>query len=374
MLKKSKNILLRIIFFAFALLSLVSCERQKDRIRRANEEIMTASAKYEESQTTEIATDATYVIEETEESVETEEIEETEETIERVEITFDSEKAKEEREKRRRNLESKADQDGITDMKISMDMSFPFATYSVINDGSATLYMVGKNVPNYKGIIVTVNAGHGTKNGSRYKTYSHPDFSPKVAGGSTAVGEVYSYAVSEGTTFIGGIKEADANLMIALLLKEKLLNDGYSVLMIREDNECRLDNIARTVLANEYSDAHVSIHFDTTAINKGVFYVKPINVESYLNMEPLKSNYENIIKLGQSILDGYRSIGVKIWKESGMLEGDLTQLSYSIIPSVDIELGDRASEFTEEIINKLVDGLKLGIDIFFTSNSETQSE
>ena len=63
---------------------------------------------------------------------------------------------------------------------------------------------------------------------------------------------------------------------------------------------------------------------------------------------------------------------MKIWKSSGTLDGDLTLFSYSVVPCVNIELGDRATVFTEEKINKLVDGLKLGIDMFF--NDESQSE
>ena len=47
------------------------------------------------------------------------------------------------------------------------------------------------------------------------------------------------------------------------------------------------------------------------------------------------------------------------------MEMDLTQTSYSTIPSVDIELGDKASSHSAETLEKLADGLVSGVDRFF---------
>ena len=249
--------------------------------------------------------------------------------------------------------------------EIRFDMTLPYATYSVINDGVAKLYKVDKNVAGYKNKTIAVNAGHGTKGGASFKTFSHPDFTPKLTGGTTDVGAVLSTAISNGTTLLDGTTEADANLYIAIRLKDKLLSSGYNVLMLREDDNARFDNIARTVLANKFADAHISIHFDSTSSDKGVFFITPYNDETYLSMEPLKSNVDNIRKLGKSIINAYRELGVKIWKDKGELQGDLTQISYSTNASVDVELGDKATTFTEEKINLFVDGIRIGIDNYF---------
>lgn len=375
MKKNVKNIILRLLLILMVSSTLLSCEREIDRIRKANDDRPIMSARSNENETLETTveieteTEIETIIESATES-ETTGIEET--TADKEIYAFDLESAKARREERRRKIENEGDPNSIEEIEIRMDDTFLYATYSVIYEGSAKLYKVGKNVPNYKGKTIAINAGHGTKNGELYKTFSHPDFSPKVAGGTTTEGNVLSFAISEGTRFLDGGREDEANLMIAILLKDKLLKDGYSVLMIREDNNSSLDNIARCVIANEYSDAHVAIHFDSTTNDKGIFYVIPKNYGNYLNMEPLKSNYDNIIKLGQSIIEAYRSLEMKIWKSSGTLDGDLTLFSYSVVPCVNIELGDRATVFTEEKINKLVDGLKLGIDMFF--NDESQSE
>lgn len=252
--------------------------------------------------------------------------------------------------------------------KVYIDFSAPYATYSIINDGYAVLYKLDKNkVSNYKNKTVAVNAGHGTKGGANIKTFAHPDFSPKYTGGSNAAGSILSSAVTSGMTFENGMTEANANLAIAYVLKDKLLDAGYSVLMIRENDDCRLDNIARTVIANTYSDAHIAIHFDSTNSDKGIFYIVPYNDERYLNMEPLKSNVKNIKNLGDSVIAAFREMGEKIWKDKGIMQGDLTQLSYSTNASIDIELGDRKTILTTEKAATFAEGIKRGIDIYFNN-------
>ena len=54
---------------------------------------------------------------------------------------------------------------------------------------------------NRNGIVVGVNAGHGTSGGSSVKTLCHPDGSAKTTGGSTAAGATKATAVSGGMTW-----------------------------------------------------------------------------------------------------------------------------------------------------------------------------
>ena len=259
--------------------------------------------------------------------------------------------------------------DPVIVKKVYLNKDYQYATFSVINSGYATLYIVNKKVvSNYKGKVVAVNAGHGVKGGSRKKTFSHPDFTPKVSGGSTKEGAIYSYAISDGMVFLNGIQESVVNLLVAIKLRDKLINEGYTVLMMREDENSRLDNISRTVIANEYADCHLSIHFDSTAKDKGIFYVKPVDNKSFLEMEPLKSNYDNIVKLGDCLIAAFREKNEKIWRNEGILPGDLTQIAFSTNASVDIELGDRASIVDEARVDVLADGLLLGIQKFFDLN------
>lgn len=50
---------------------------------------------------------------------------------------------------------------------------------------------------------------------------------------------------------------------------------------------------------------------------------------------------------------------------SGSIEMDLTQTSYSKIPTVDIELGNQCTDHNDSYLSELANGLKAGVDIFF---------
>ena len=110
--------------------------------------------------------------------------------------------------------------------------------------------------------MVCVNAGHGTNGGGSVKTQCHPDGSAKVTGGTTGAGATSAVAVSSGMTFADGTAESKVTLAMAKVLKTKLLNAGYDVLMIRESDDVQLDNIARTVIANNNADCHIALHWD----------------------------------------------------------------------------------------------------------------
>ena len=245
---------------------------------------------------------------------------------------------------------------------VVLNETMPYASFSVIHSGAAMLYV--NQLPTANGITVCVNAGHGTKGGESRKTLSHPDGSPKVTGGTTSAGATQSTAVSSGMTFTDGVSEASVTLKEALILKGLLLNSGYNVLMIREGADVQLDNVARTVLANKYAQCHISLHWDSTASNKGAFYCKVPGNPSYKAMEPVRSTWAMSDLLGENLINGLRTAGRKI-HGTGSMELDLTQTSYSTIPSVDIELGDKASDHSDAALNNIAMGLLTGINSYF---------
>lgn len=245
---------------------------------------------------------------------------------------------------------------------VSLDPSWKYANDSKINSGTARLYR--SKAAERKGKTICVNAGHGTKGGSSVKTQCHPDGTPKVTGGTTSAGAVTAVAVSGGMTFADGTPESSVTLAMALTLKEKLLAAGYDVLMIREEADVQLDNIARTVIANQKADCHLALHWDSTASDKGAFYMSVPNVASYRAMEPVASHWEQHHALGESLIAGLKEAGVKIFS-GGSMATDLTQTSYSTVPSIDIELGDKASDHSQATLNKLAEGLLNGINRYF---------
>ena len=248
--------------------------------------------------------------------------------------------------------------------EISLNASWQYANFSKINSRKAKIYKTTS--ANKKGKVITVNAGHGTKGGSKVYTQSHPDGTGKVTGGTNAAGAVTSMAVSSGMDFTNGQSEASVNLKVALKLRDKLLAKGYDVVMIRETADVQLDNIARTVIANNTSDAHIAIHYDGdgASSDKGVFYMKVPNVDSYKKMEPVSRMWQQHDRLGDNLVAGLKEKGLKVFGR-GSLEMDLTQTSYSTIPSIDIELGNSTTATTDEANDIRAEGLAAGVDKFF---------
>lgn len=250
--------------------------------------------------------------------------------------------------------------------EISLDENWTFASFSKIKSGKSCLY----KSQNQNGKTVAVNAGHGTKGGSLVKTLSHPDKSPKLTGGTTAKGSVESTAVSGGMTFKNGTSEAEVNLRVAFILRKLLLENGYNVLMIRNEDDVQLDNVARTVIANNNADIHISVHFDGDYKNydKGCFFCGiPDGLSAEL--ENVKSHSEKSEKLGRCLIEGLEKQNLKIYK-TGRQEVDLTQTSYSTIPTVDLELGNACTVFTAENLEKRAEGILNGINLYFDFRGE----
>ena len=190
-----------------------------------------------------------------------------------------------------------------------MDPNWDYAEFAKITSGTAVLYQ--SQTAERKNLTICVNAGHGTKGGASVKTQCHPDGSPKVTGGTTGAGAVTAAAVSGGMTFDDGTPESSVTLSMALILKDKLLAKGYDVLMIRETEDVQLDNIARTLIANNASDCHIALHWDSTSSNKGAFYMSVPNNAAYRNMEPVKSNWQKHNALGESLVAGLKEKGLR---------------------------------------------------------------
>lgn len=244
---------------------------------------------------------------------------------------------------------------------ITWNKGWKYADKAVIFSSSVNLYRASSNRKNK---VVAVNAGHGTKGGQAKKVLCHPDGSPKCVSGSTAAGATKAAAVGGGMVFLNKTGEATATLKVALKLKDMLLAEGYDVLMIRETEDCQLDNIARTVFANNNADIHIAIHFDGSKNDKGAFYVGVPNIASYRKMEPVASHWQQHEALGKALNSGMRKAGVKVWS-SGNMPIDLTQTSFSTIPSVDYETGDAATDISDAGIKKMAQGYLEGIKIYF---------
>lgn len=248
--------------------------------------------------------------------------------------------------------------------QITLDSTWEYADHSKINTGAAVLYLASEE-SGRKGIVIGVNAGHGTVGGSKVKTLCHPDGSAKVTGGSTAAGAMEAAAVSGGMTFQDGTPEREVTLRMAQILRDKLLSSGYDVLMLRDSEDVQLDNVARTVICNNVADCHIALHWDSgdgKNYDKGCFYISV--PEALKNMEPMASHWQQHDTLGTDLVEGLREQGATIYGK-GHMGIDLTQTSYSTIPSVDMELGNAYSDHSDVILEQLATGLLTGINTYF---------
>lgn len=248
--------------------------------------------------------------------------------------------------------------------QITLDSTWEYADHSKINTGAAVLYLASEE-SGRKGIVIGVNAGHGTAGGAKVKTLCHPDGSAKVTGGSTAAGAMEAAAVSGGMTFQDGTPEREVTLRMAQILRDKLLSSGYDVLMLRDSEDVQLDNVARTVICNNVADCHIALHWDSgdsKNYDKGCFYISV--PEALKNMEPVASHWQQHDTLGTDLVEGLREQGATIYGK-GHMGIDLTQTSYSTIPSVDMELGNAYSDHSDVILEQLATGLLAGINTYF---------
>lgn len=248
--------------------------------------------------------------------------------------------------------------------QITLDSTWEYADHSEINTGAAVLYLASEE-SGRKGIVIGVNAGHGTAGGAKVKTLCHPDGSAKVTGGSTAAGATEAAAVSGGMTFQDGTPEREVTLRMAQILRDKLLTSGYDVLMLRDSEDVQLDNVARTVICNNVADCHIALHWDSgdgKNYDKGCFYISV--PEALKTMEPVASHWQQHDTLGTDLVEGLREQGAMIYGK-GNMSIDLTQTSYSTIPSVDMELGNAYSDHSDVVLEQLATGLLAGINTYF---------
>ena len=245
--------------------------------------------------------------------------------------------------------------------EVYLDPDWQYAEESAINSGHAVLYYAQEN---RKDIVVGVNAGHGTEGGSSVKTYCHPDHTPKVTGGTTEEGAIKAIAVSSGMDFDDGTPESRVTLKVAQYLRDMLLAKGYDVLMVRDGKDVQLDNVARTVICNHTADCHIAIHYDSDGLgyDKGAYFMSvPGALKS---MYPVSDHWQEHEELGRALIAGCRDTGYKVW-DDGSMDMDLTQTSYSTVPSVDIEMGNQSSAHDDDACYEAAEALAAGIDIFF---------
>ncbi|MBR2370809.1 MAG: N-acetylmuramoyl-L-alanine amidase [Clostridia bacterium] len=228
--------------------------------------------------------------------------------------------------------------------------------YAPQNDKTDIYYEgKGKN----KDIVIVIDAGH--------QLFAMNDTEPNGPGSDEMKVKVTSGTVGVAT----GIWEYQLNLDVALLLRDLLLDEGYSVVMIRETNNVTISNVERAEIANRYrAAAFVRIHANSSANanTKGALTIcqtpnNPYNADIYKECRGLSKN----------VIDEFcRATG---FENDGVWENDtMTGINWCRVPTTIVEMGymSNASEdkamATEEFRNNAAKGIFAGVVKYVQAN------
>ncbi|MCP1101239.1 N-acetylmuramoyl-L-alanine amidase [Aequitasia blattaphilus] len=212
--------------------------------------------------------------------------------------------------------------------------------------------------PVKKGILIAIDPGHQG---------AHVDMSalePNAPGSS----EMKAKATGGTMGRFTGIPEYQLNLDISLMLRDALIQQGYDVLLTREDNDTAISNMERATLANERgADISVRIHANGSenAEAMGALVLTPSAGNPYI-----PSLYEPSRRLGELVLNSYcEATG---FSNKGIQENDtMTGINWSNIPVIILEMGfmtnqqDDQSMADESMRQKMVSGIVKGINQYY---------
>ena len=206
--------------------------------------------------------------------------------------------------------------------------------------------------PEYKGLVV-IDPGH--------QQYANTEQEPVGPGASET-----KIKVSGGTTGTAtGVPEYELTLDIGLQLRDKLLERGYQVIMVRDTNEVDISNSERAEIANEAdADVFIRLHANGSP-DSGVTGAMTI---CQTPANPYNGDiYEQSRALSENILDSYiYKTGINrqnIWETDTM-----SGINWSEVPTTILEMGfmsntgeDRSMQ-DDDMQQKMVEGIADGID------------
>lgn len=207
--------------------------------------------------------------------------------------------------------------------------------------------------------IIVIDAGHQAEGSTATE--------PNGPGSSEMKAEVSWGATGE----YAGAEHA-LNLEVALLLRDELIQRGYSVVMIRETADVNISNMNRAEIANRYeAAAYVRIHansYEDTSMN-GAMTICQSADNPYPDCAAM---YADSRLLSESILPAFcRTTGMQQLEIREM--DNMTGTNWSKVPTTIVEMGFLSNKsddmlmatnyFKQEAAKGIADGLDAYFDI-----------
>lgn len=206
--------------------------------------------------------------------------------------------------------------------------------------------------------LICIDAGH--------QEHGSSEREPNGPGSSTMKARVTGG--TRGTTT--GLYEYELNLQVSLKLQEELESRGYTVLMVRTENDVDLSNAERSEIANEAgADAFVRIHANgsesSSASGAMTICMTPSNPYN-------GALYERSRALADAVLEGLTAATGA--EDDGVWETDtMTGINWSEVPVTIVEMGYMTNPEEDRLMAsedyqwQLARGIADGIDAFFAA-------
>ncbi len=212
--------------------------------------------------------------------------------------------------------------------------------------------------PTRKGILVAIDPGH------QGESVDMSALEPEAPGSDSMKRKATGGTSGRYT----GIAEYQLNLDISLALRDALEEQGYDVLLTRENNETAISNAERAMLANDSgADILIRIHANGSEDASANGALVLVGSQSNYYVGHL---YEQSYHLGESVLNAYcNRTGMQ---NRGIVTNDhMTGINWSRIPVIILEMGFMTNEQDDwnmadaEYRKQMVEGIVEGINVYY---------